>query len=60
MRLSLKAVIFASLFTFRQEVEALAGAEPRSRLGLGRFVDDRPALVFRFEYLAKIARLRID
>ncbi len=60
MRLTLKAVIFAGLFIFRQEVKALAGAERRSRLGLGRFVDDRRALVFRVECLAKIARLKID
>ena len=63
MRLGLKAVIaviLAGLFIFRQEVKTLARAERRSRLGLGRFVDDRRALVFRVEYLAKIARLRID
>ena len=55
MRLGLKAVILAGLFIFRQEVKTLARAERRSRLGLGRFVDDRRALVFRVEYLAKIA-----
>jgi hypothetical protein len=60
MRLGLRTVIFADLFIFRQEVKALADAERRSCLGLGRFVDDRRALVFRVECLAKIARLRID
>ena len=58
MRLGLKAMIFADLFIFRQEFKTFAGAGRRSRLGLGRFVDDRRALVFRVEYLAKIARLR--
>ena len=59
MRLGLKAVIFAGFLIFRQAAKTLAGAERRSRLGLGRFVNDRRPLVFRVEFLAKIARLRI-
>ena len=58
MRLGLKAVILAGLFIFRQEVKTFARTERRSRLGLGRLVDDRRAFVFRVECLAKIARLR--
>jgi hypothetical protein len=58
MRLNLKAVIFGDLFIFRQDLNAFAGAERRSRFGLSRFADDRRALLFRVECLAKIARLR--
>src|SRR6266700_1711225 len=58
-RLVLSAGTFACLFRIRRIAEAFVIERRRSCFGLGRLADDRRMPPFRFECLAKIARLKI-